>query len=362
MTLYPHGYGSTKLTLDELRARHGSKMHPEYARRLFAMIEAAGGLVGIGGGFRSRATQAANYERDPKTFAPPGFSFHESHEWSSGIVGYAAVDTVGIDGRHREAWDWIAANAHRFGLVDFSNVNREPWHVQLSEVPKSVREWKSKGRPDPVRFELPSDAFVPVVDVSKWQGKTDFEKLAATGVRGVIARAGNGKKPGRDERFAEYVSGAHAAGLPVGSYYWLRPWDSTPAETADAWLAEIEDAGAELVRFLMLDIEWNEIELGPEKTSAWIRELLVELRKRTSKPIIGYSSAAYWNPNVGDDELAASIEWIVPTRATASVRRAIRRSGTRGSPRAGSVPLRRVARARGRDGRSPTISTVPRSA
>lgn len=313
--LYPYGYRNSKATLDELRARYAPKMHPEYARRLFAMIEAANGLVGIGGGWRSSATQAANYERDPKTFAPPGFSFHESQTYASGIVGYAAVDTVGVDGRHRDAWQWIAENAHRFGLVEFSAVNREPWHVQVSDVPKSVREWKASGSPDPGRFPLPTDEFVPVVDVSKWQGEIDFAKLRSTGVLGVIARAGNGKEEGPDPRFAEYVTGAHSAGLTVGAYYWLRPFAGDPEGQAQSFAAEVEaaDPSGDVVRFLMLDVEWNDIELGPEPTAAFIRLFLAALRSATGKPIIGYSGASYWNANVGDDALAAELDWIVPT-------------------------------------------------
>jgi len=313
VSLYPSGYSNKLVTLDELRARHGSKMIPEYARRLFAMIEDARGLVGIGGGFRSYATQAANYARDPKTFAPPGFSFHESHSWSDGTVGYAAVDTVGIDGRHREAWDWIHENAARFGLVDFSNVNSEPWHVQMAEIPKSVREWKSAGRPSPSRFPLPSEEFVPVLDISAWQGATDFEKMKSAGIEGVILRAGNGKKVGIDERFAQYAKDASAAGLPFGAYYWVRPFAGDPEGQAANFLAEVAGTDA---RFLMLDIEWNETEIGPEATSEFLREFTKALRLAETvegRVHIGYSSASYWDPNVGDDLLAYLLDWIVPT-------------------------------------------------
>ena len=96
---FPNGYAHRLISIVELRERHEPKMHPEYARRLFACIEAADGLLGIGGGWRSRETQAANHAKSPNTFAPPGASFHESHPWASGIEAYAAVDTVGRHGR-----------------------------------------------------------------------------------------------------------------------------------------------------------------------------------------------------------------------------------------------------------------------
>ena len=40
---YPYGYGEGTKTMAVLRARYEPKMHPEYARRLFAWIESLGG-------------------------------------------------------------------------------------------------------------------------------------------------------------------------------------------------------------------------------------------------------------------------------------------------------------------------------
>ena len=108
---FPNGYGNQLVGIEDLRAIHSPKMHPEYARRLFACLEDSCGLVGIGNGWRSTEQQAANHQRSPNTFAPPGLSFHETHRFASGIEAYQAVDTVGRDGRHDEAWDWMRDNA-----------------------------------------------------------------------------------------------------------------------------------------------------------------------------------------------------------------------------------------------------------
>jgi hypothetical protein len=155
---FPNGYAHRLISIVELRERHEPKMHPEYARRLFACIEAADGLLGIGGGWRSRETQAANHAKSPNTFAPPGASFHESHPWASGIEAYAAVDTVGRHGRHHDAWNWMRDHAGRFGLCTFWNVNGEPWHTQFADLPKGAKTWKSAGSPDPPIFALPGQA------------------------------------------------------------------------------------------------------------------------------------------------------------------------------------------------------------
>lgn len=155
---YPTGYANRLVTMAELRERHEPRMHPEYARRIFACIDAADGLVGIGNGWRSTATQAANHAKSPNTFAPPGASFHEAHTWSSGAEAYAAVDTVGRHAQHQQAWNWMRDNAGRFGLCTFWNVNGEPWHTQFVDLPKGVKLWQAAGCPDPPRFDVPGDA------------------------------------------------------------------------------------------------------------------------------------------------------------------------------------------------------------
>lgn len=154
---FPNGYGNRLVTLQELRERHEPKMHPEYARRIFACVVASDGLVGIGGGWRSTATQAKNHAKAPNTFAPPGSSFHEAHTWASGVEAFAAVDTVGRHAQHQQAWNWMRDNAGRFGLCTFWNVNGEPWHTQFADLPKGAKSWKSAGRPDPPRFDVPGD-------------------------------------------------------------------------------------------------------------------------------------------------------------------------------------------------------------
>lgn len=158
---FPHGYGNRLVSFDELRERHEPKMHPEYARRIFACIRAADGLVGIGGGWRSSAEQAKSHAAAPNTFAPPGSSFHEAQAWASGREAYAAVDTVGRHGRHDEAWNWMRDHAGTFGLCTFWNVNGEPWHVQFADLPKGARTWKSAGNPDPPTFAFTELTMAP---------------------------------------------------------------------------------------------------------------------------------------------------------------------------------------------------------
>ena len=147
--LYPDGYGTRMVTLEEMEVRHGGKQHPEFARRFFAYMEHKGGALGVGGGWRST-------QPDKPGFAPDGKSFHQDQRYASGFVGYAAVDLVHVNpGKvHRSpTWD-ECADAPTFGLHTF--ITGEPWHIQCVEM-RGWQTWVNAGRPDPQTFTLPTD-------------------------------------------------------------------------------------------------------------------------------------------------------------------------------------------------------------
>lgn len=167
---YPTGYNGAEVTLDQVRMKHRDRYHPEAWRRIEAAMVASKGLLGlapdqglcgIGGGARTREEQAANYARDPNTFAPPDRSFHQVWTWKSGMTGAQAVDWVGRDGRHQEAWKWLRDFGGVYGLKTFWNVNGEPWHSQCVDVPNSVSEWVKAGKPDPKVWALPGQTTPP---------------------------------------------------------------------------------------------------------------------------------------------------------------------------------------------------------
>ena len=158
VTLFPFGYTrdasgveglGRMLTLDELEQQQTWRhLHPEFKRRVAAMMEAAaaeGVPLGIGTGWRSFASQLAGFRRDPRRFAAPGNSNHEGFPAN----GNGDRDAVAADMVPRPAWTWMEANCARFGLRTFRHVNNEPWHVQPVEIPAS------RGRRT-VRWELPA--------------------------------------------------------------------------------------------------------------------------------------------------------------------------------------------------------------
>lgn len=160
-TTYPIGYGTQRVTIEELDRRYGPNAsipaHPGYWPRLRAWLISRNGQMGIGGAYR--------YTQPVKPgFAPPGKSFHEKQTYNSGRQCYAAVDLVATNsgGKHRSpTWAEVPkqASGHpdilKFGV--HCNVSGEPWHMQAIEM-DGYTTWLNKGRPDPaLSFPLPGD-------------------------------------------------------------------------------------------------------------------------------------------------------------------------------------------------------------
>jgi hypothetical protein len=181
-TMYPDGYGTSMITLDEMKAKHGPKMHPEFERRFFAYIAAHNGRLGVGGGWRHRS--------DISAASAAGKSFHQDQRYASGFVGYAAVDLVHVaDGKHRAPTWAETADAPTWGLHTFIKVPNEPWHIQCVEM-RGFDSWERAGRPDPELFPLPGTIPPPTpkadIDmiVIEWKpGTASYTGMISTGTQ-----------------------------------------------------------------------------------------------------------------------------------------------------------------------------------
>lgn len=133
--------------------KHLNSLNPRLAARIRKMLEANPKLY-IGGGSRTSAEQKALFlsryapteektsikwqgkywkKKNPNDAdaAPPGVSMHE--------IGMAA-DIHGDDA-------WLTAHAGEFDLVNFANVNNEPWHIQAKEYNRGQWEYRQAGAP-----------------------------------------------------------------------------------------------------------------------------------------------------------------------------------------------------------------------
>lgn len=78
------------------------------------------------------------------------------------------------------------------------------------------------------------------IDVSKWQGAIDWNKVKAAGIQFVIIRAGYGNTVAQRDRFFEQnYRGAKAAGLHVGAYWYSYANSFREAEQEAAAFREV---------------------------------------------------------------------------------------------------------------------------
>lgn len=175
MILYPYGWRGRRYPLAVI-ATFGPvrKMDPEFRRRVFAIMQAAGKekrSLGIGECWRSSEVQlrgfldrhtvvehggccgwnGKRYQLKPQRahMAPPGKSYHESTTPDHMCL---AADMVG-DLR------WMNQNADRFGLTHFGSkqLGSEPWHVQPHGVPNARRYYNPVRNHPLAVFPLPEN-------------------------------------------------------------------------------------------------------------------------------------------------------------------------------------------------------------
>lgn len=125
----PQGMGNMISWPQMMQKSTVRNLHPEVQRRFYALIHAASAVgvpLGVGTGWRVQPNPP------PPGFAKPGNSWHESCPVSPTSATAYAIDTV-----PNVSWDWMEAHCGNFGFRTFRNVNKEPWHIQPTEIPAS---------------------------------------------------------------------------------------------------------------------------------------------------------------------------------------------------------------------------------
>lgn len=145
-------------------------------------------------------------------------------------------------------------------------------------------------------FNMPSKSRYPVrgVDVSHYQGKIDWEKIASQDIRFAFIKATEGSASS-DEYFSANWQGARKAGLKAGAYHFFS-FDS-PAETqADNFIAAVPAEPDALPP--VIDLEYYR--KGEHPSADAVRNSLRTLLDRMKaaygkKPIIYTSDSCYEN-------------------------------------------------------------------
>lgn len=164
-----------------------------------------------------------------------------------------------------------------------------------------------------------------IADVSKHDGVCNFNTMKKAGVKAVIIRAGyRGYKSGglaTDEKWAENVKKASAAGLPIGAYWWTQA--TSKAEAIQEAEKCVQLIGSVKLAFpIWLDLEFynGKKEGRADHLSAKARtDYALAFINRCNE--LGFSAGIYCNPDfwrhdLDSARLATLPRWIAHYNAT----------------------------------------------
>lgn len=129
------------------------------------------------------------------------------------------------------------------------------------------------------------------IDVSKWQGRVDWRKVAAAGKAFAFVRVADGTKH-LDERHGENAQGAREAGLLVGSYLFFRCGEDAAVDAQVAILCSQHRDGDLLP---VLDVEAKSENGEPlEIVRGQVRRAIEEVT-RIAGGVMVYTAASWWD-------------------------------------------------------------------
>lgn len=150
------------------------------------------------------------------------------------------------------------------------------------------------------------------IDISKWQGAPDWDKLAAAYKAGrldfVILRAGYGANT-IDPAFAANYAAATARGIPLGAYWYAYWQQAAPAQEAAAFVAAVQ--GKTLQYGIWYDVEYEKsiTSLGKAERTDKVLQALSVLA--ASGRYCGlYASTDMVNNRLDYDRLRAYDVWV----------------------------------------------------
>jgi len=148
--------GSTTSTTPTSSGRM-SGLHPTFQQRLSKMM-ADNPNVKIGTGVRSSDEQRRMFlSRYTRTSSPTNSRGEKNIQWDGSYWEHTSGAAAAPPGRSMHEiglaadltgdLDWVVANAHKYGLRSFHDVNNEPWHVQPNDLPGGRGEYERMGAP-----------------------------------------------------------------------------------------------------------------------------------------------------------------------------------------------------------------------
>lgn len=138
----------------------------------------------------------------------------------------------------------VCKKAQDIGFKGIANINADYLytHVDMRTGGKWYGdETKGNGTVTSDFYEYFGDAVeMRGIDVSAYQGVIDWQKVKASGIKFAILRAGLGKLSSqKDVKFEQNYSGAKAAGVPIGAYWYSYAQTVSDAEKEAAACIEV---------------------------------------------------------------------------------------------------------------------------
>lgn len=135
------------------------------------------------------------------------------------------------------------------------------------------------------------------IDISKWQGSVDFNKVKNDGIQFVILREGYRKE--MDPKFREYVTGCKSAGLQIPAiYHFMYSLNVEDAKTeAYSAVSDVLLAGLDNKTIVFADFEYDTIKDAAKKGVTLTKADCIAHTKAFCEEVkrLGYTPGIYTN-------------------------------------------------------------------
>jgi len=162
---------------------------------------------------------------------------------------------------------------------------------------------------------IPLTGYLEGIDVSNWQGRIDWSRVRAAGVRFAIAKASEGIGY-RDRSYERNRAGALAHGLAFGAYHFARP-ENDPIKEAD-WFVEVANYRRGMI-IPTLDLERTGGR-SPAGLTKWTKAWLTRVHDRLGVRAMIYVSPSFWRQYLDNTEWFARhgyhVVWVAHWRAS----------------------------------------------
>lgn len=225
--------------------------------------------------------------------------------------GYVCNDTICVDVSDKPSYDVLGDI--RYSIVSEKDINVSEEDTRLLDVYRDDTE-----KTDAYKT---NDVVTFGIDVSAWQKDIDWEKVKAAGVDFVIIRCGyRGSKSGslvEDSYFYKNLTGAKAAGLKVGVYFFTQAVNETEAvEEASMVLALVGDNELDYPIFIDTENTNGRADNLDKATRTAVCDAFCKTIEKAGKEAGIYASRNWFNNKLNDNELSEHKRWVAEYAST----------------------------------------------